>query len=368
MENKKENFLKKYFVSLKNNRKTQIISIVVFAVLVFVAVMVFYVISDQSLGLDDLLRQNKEEIIQEETQNGRRIDGVIVEEGKENIYPTAVMVENITSVRPQAGLSQAGVVYEALAEGGITRFMAVFAGGEANKIGPVRSARSYYLEWLSEYDAMYVFSGAYPPVLAAVSGLGIKNINAMYAGSKYYWRDNSVGAPHNMFTNSEKINLALRDNEYDKLTPEFRQWKFVDGAEEADRPSEEKSIKIDFSSAGYKVVYEYDKESNSYLRFNPEGAIHSDRNTGEQLSPKNVVIIRVAADVIDDEGRLGMDVTGEGDAVMFSNGQTHKGTWEKESRTSRTIFYYEDGTEHEFVRGQTWVEAVPPDRSVTYSE
>lgn len=368
MENKKENFLKRYFSNLKNDRKTQIISIIVLALLILIIVFIFYFVSDQKLNFEELLKSDKDEEEQVEEQNGRRLDGVIVEEGGENIYPTAVMVENLTSVRPQAGLSQAGVVYEALAEGGITRFMAVFAGGEASKIGPVRSARSYYLEWLSEYDAMYVFSGAYPPVLQAVSGLGIKDLNAMYAGSKYFWRDSSVSAPHNLFTSTEKINLALRDNEYDKITPDYRQWKFTDEVELSERPEDEKMIKIDFSSTGYVVEYKYDKESNSYLRFNPQGAIHSDRNTGEQLSPKNIVIIRLDAEVIDDEGRLGMDVTGEGEAVMFKNGETFKGTWEKSSRADRTIFYNEDGSEYEFVRGQTWVEVVPPDRDVTYSE
>ncbi len=368
MENVKENFLKKYFRNLKSDKKTQIITIIILALLVLIIVAIFYFTSDKKLVFEDLLKQEKEQEKQQEAQNGRRIDGMIVDEGQENIYPVAVMVENLTTVRPQSGLSQAGVVYEALAEGGITRFMAVFAGGEASKIGPVRSARSYYLEWQSEYDAMYVFSGAYPPVLQAVSGLGIKDLNAMYAGSKYFWRDSSVGAPHNLFTSSEKINLALRDYEYDQITSEYRQWKFVDEAVEADRTSEEKSISIDFSSVGYKVVYKYDRETNSYLRFNPEGAMHSDRNTGEQLSPKNVVIIRVPAEVIDNDGRLGMDVTGEGEAIMFSNGKTYKGKWSKASRTDRTIFYHEDGTEHEFVRGQTWIEVVPPDRNVTYSE
>lgn len=364
MENVKENFLKKYLRNLKSDRRTQIITIIILALLVLIIVAIFYFTSDKKLVFEDLLKQDKEE--QEEIQNGRRLDGVIIDEGKENPYPVAVMIENISSVRPQSGLSQASIVYEALAEGGIPRFMAVFPGaGDIPKIGPVRSARAYYLEWQSEYNALYAFSGAYPPVLQAISGLDIKNINAMY-NHQYYWRDNNKSAPHNLFTKSELLAYALRDKGLDNTEPVFNPWKFKDENELDKRPIEEKSITIDFSSAAYKVEYKYDRESNSYKRYNA-GAVHSDANNGEQLSPKNVVIIKVPIEVIDNEGRLSMDVVGEGEAIMFSDGVEYSGIWKKNSRTERTMFFHEDGTEHEFTRGQTWVEVVPPDRNVQYN-
>lgn len=360
----KESWLKKLGRKLKTDRKAQIIFIVVIAVLAAGTVLGYYVVSNGDLSFSDLKDREQEE---ESVTTARRLDGVIVEEGETDYWPVAVMIENLTSVRPQSGLSDANVVYEALAEGGIARFMAIFDnGGKAEKIGPVRSARSYYLEWLSEYDALYTFSGAYPPVLAAVDGLGIHNINAMYAGSKYYWRDSGSAAPHNMFTSSAKLNLALRDKGLDKKKTSYRSWKFKDEAEKSELPTDEQEIKIDFSSGGYVVVYKYDRATNTYLRFNPAGATHNDRNTGKQIAPKNVVVIRVAKKVIDDKGRLEMDVHGEGEATMFAEGKATKGTWKKKDRTSRTVFYAEDGSEYDLVRGQTWVEVVPPDRSVTY--
>ncbi|MBU1178073.1 DUF3048 domain-containing protein [Patescibacteria group bacterium] len=361
----KDNWLKKLGRKLKTDRKTQIIFIVVVAVLAAGSVLGYYAVSDGNLKFTDLQKREKTE--DDSGMKARRLDGVMVESAEADNWPVAVMIENITTVRPQSGLSDANVVYEALAEGGIARFMAIFdKGGTAAKIGPVRSARSYYLEWLSEYDALYVFSGAYPPVLSAVEGLEIKNINAMYSGSQYYWRDNEASAPHNMFTNAEKLSFALRDQELDQKKASFKSWKFEDEVEKADRFAGEQEIKIDFSSDGYKVVYKYDRESNTYLRYNPEGAEHTDRNTGKQIAPKNIVVIRVPNKVIDDQGRLEMDVHGEGEAVMFANGEATKGTWKKKDRTDRTVFYDEGGKEYSLVRGQTWVEVVPPERSVTY--
>ena len=171
-----------------------------------------------------------------------------------------------------------------------------------------------------------------------------------------------------MFINSEKLKFALRDQNLYEKKAEFQAWKFKDEAEISSRPTVAQEIKIDFSSDGYKVVYKYNRDTNSYLRFNPEGAAHNDRNTGKQLNPKNVIVIRVPSKVIDDKGRLEMDVHGEGEAIMFADGKALKGTWKKKDRTSRTKFYHEDGSEYELVRGQTFVEVVPPERSVTYSE
>jgi hypothetical protein len=362
-------FFSKFVTLLKENKKYQIAAIVVAAVLAASSVWGYYLATSGDFKISEINKpdNNKEE---EGSVLARKLDGVIMNTEEEiNPYPVAVMVENMSTVRPQSGISKASVVYEALAEGGITRFMLVFPGdkSEASNIGPVRSARSYYIEWLSEYNALYAFSGAYPPVLAAISGLGINNMNAMYEGSKYYWRDYSFEAPHNMFTSSENLGYALRDKGLDGVNEaKFKAWKFKDEAALEDRSSDAKTISIDFSGAAYSVEYRYDRESNTYLRFNA-GAEHKDRNTNEQLAPKNVVVYKLPTRVIDDSGRLEMDVVGEGEATMFSNGVATKGTWKKTSRTDRTIFYNEGGEEYEFSRGQTWVEVIPEDKNYEYN-
>lgn len=358
--------MKKFLKLFKENRKVQIVTIIVVALIAAGIVWGFFWLSDNNWSLDDIIKHEKEEE-EEDVPLSRRLDGIIVDTEEEvNPYPVAVMIENLRSVRPQAGLSEAGVVYEALAEGGIARFMAVYAGPKAEKIGPVRSSRSYYLEWVSEYDALYAFSGAYPPVLAAISGLEIKNINAMYYGSQYYWRDSGLAAPHNMFTSGEKLEFALRDQELENDTATYRGWYFEDEPNIDERTEEEKTINIDFSSANYEVEYKYDRETNSYLRFNG-GVAHNDANTGEQLSPKNVVVFKLPTRVIDDKGRLEIDVIGEGEAYLFSNGEAVVGKWQKGSRTDRTMFYDENGDEYKFTRGQTWIEVIPEDKTLDYN-
>lgn len=357
-----ENWFQRFLKRLKEDRKTQIITLIIIGLVALAVCLGYYFWSGKEWKLTELKKPKKEL----EGLVPRKLDGVLVKPENANPYPIAVMIENLITVRPQSGLSAAGVVYEALAEGGITRFMAVYAGEEAEKIGPVRSSRAYYLEWASEYDALYVFSGAYPPVLAAISGLKIKNLNAMYEGSKYFWRDRTVAAPHNLFTSSEKLGYGLRDKELNVVTPTYASWKFKDDAELDVRPQEEKAIKIHFSSVSYEVEYKYDRESNSYLRFNG-GVPHKDRNTNDQLRAKNIVVLKLPTKVIDEKGRLEMDVTGEGEAYMFTDGKVYEGRWKKPSRTERTRFYHQDGKEHEFVRGQTWIEVIPLEKTVEYN-
>ena len=361
-------FFSKMITLIKKDRRYQFAVIIIAAILAAAIVWGYYLITDHDFNVSKLTKSTKED--QAEEILARKLDGVIVKSKEEvNPYPVSVMVENMSTVRPQSGISSASVVYEALAEGGITRFMLIFPGDKnvAQTIGPVRSARSYYIEWLSEYDALYAFSGAYPPVLAEVSGLKIKNINAMYEGSKYYWRDHSRSAPHNMFTSSQNLGYALRDKGLDGTDQaKFRAWKFKDDAPLEERPTEDKLININFSGAAYAVEYKYDRQSNTYLRFNG-GAKHTDRNTGKQLAPKNVVVYKLPTRVIDDHGRLEIDVIGEGKATMFSDGVATEGTWKKTSRTGRTLFYDNNGKEYKFTRGQTWIEILPEDKDYKYN-
>ncbi len=296
----------------------------------------------------------------------RHLDGVMVAKEDANIYPVAVMIENLSSIRPQAGLSKAGVVYETLAEGGIARFMAVYAGEEASEIHPVRSARPYYLEWSSEYDAAYAHCGGSPEALELISAYDIPDLNQIGGAGQYFWRGAGT-SPHNLYTSTELLTLALRDRGLLDKKPKYKMWKFKDEADLVDRPTEDKFVKINFSSLSYQSEYRYDRESNDYLRFNG-GVEHIDALTGEQLRAKNVIVQRVPEEwSLPDKGRIGMDVVGSGEAYIFRDGETIEGTWKKKNREGRTRFYDENNEEVELSRGQTWVEVLPGDRSVEYN-
>lgn len=294
----------------------------------------------------------------------RAIDGVFVSKGEENPYPVAVMVENLTVVRPQSGLASAHLVYEALAEGGITRFMLIYAGKTPGVVGPVRSARPYFVDWALEYDALYAHAGGSPQSLADIRNYNIFDLNQFF-NAQYFYRDDSRGIAreHTLYTTGENLTFALRD--LDAPTEgKYDRWTFKDDAPLAERPVEEKTIGINYSSFSYAVEYRYDPTENNYLRY-MAGDIHTDAD-GTDIRPKNVVIQKVATSLADEQ-RLNMQTIGEGDAIVFRDGAVIEGTWKKAERGDRTMFYDMAGGEIKFNAGQTWIEVVPTDRAVTYN-
>ncbi len=293
----------------------------------------------------------------------RAIDGVLVEPDQANFYPVAVMIENLVSVRPQSGLSHANVVYEALAEGGITRFMAVFAGKyDIAMIGPVRSSRLYYLDWAKELNALNAHAGGSPEAISAIKKYSIIDLDQFY-NAQYFWRDKDRAAPHNLFTSSQLLAFALRDK---KIAQEgsYDRWLFKDDAALLERPADAKTITIDFSTFNYKVEYQYDREQNDYKRFQA-GQPHVDRD-GTVIRTKNVVVQYVKTRLADEQ-RLSMETIGEGDVIVFRDGNATLGRWKKTAREERTRYYDTNGNEVSLNAGTTWVEVVPSDRTIQYN-
>ncbi|HLD21963.1 MAG TPA: DUF3048 domain-containing protein [Patescibacteria group bacterium] len=312
---------------------------------------------------------NTNTAVNEKQKFVRHIDGVSVDSADvENMLPIAIMIENFVSVRPQSGLQKAQVVYEALAEGGITRFMALFASGEHLKqLGPVRSSRTYYVDWAEEYYPLYVHVGGSQQALVKLNeSARVYNFDQMSNG-QYFWRDTNIAAPHNVFIASDQLNYALRDNQLQEKFGDFTPWNFIKESKKNDRPEEEKYITIPFSNSDYEVKYQYNKEQNVYLRWNG-GEEHTDTLTGEQLQVKNVIVQYVATRVIDQvKGLLDMDVRSQGQAVVFHDGKAISGTWKYNTDAQRTQFFNEQNEEILLIPGNIWVEVLPDDRTVEYN-
>ncbi len=300
----------------------------------------------------------------------RVIDGVSVALGKENIFPTCVMIENLSITRPQAGLQSANVVYEALAEGGITRFMAVYASGDQlEKIGPVRSARPYYVDWAEEYHCLYAHAGGSPQALQQLyNTTAVVDLNQIGGAAANFWRDPDITPrEHGLFTSSELLLFGARDRDRADAFGEYDGWTFKKESKKKIRPTEEKRISLQFSSSSYAVDYLYDAEHNWYNRMNG-GDPHVDELTGEQIHVRNVVVQFVDTSLLEaSSGRLRMETTGSGDAILFRDGQTVKGEWKKETGEERTRFFDDTGQEMQFIPGNIWIEVIPTDRSVEYS-
>lgn len=279
------------------------------------------------------------------------------------IYPLAIMVENSVDARPQSGLARADLVYEALVEGGISRFMAVYVNSQSDAIGPVRSARHYFVYLAAEHNASYVHIGASPQGYEALSAVKITRLDETY-GDPGFWRISSRYAPHNAYTSTDLLRSSL--DRVRKVTPgsmagfQFREDpKRVQG-------SEAHKISLTYPG-GYQVDYVYSPEENSYLR-SMDGYAQRDADTGEQVAPQNVVVQFVKAWLIpgDDAGRLDMEQLGEGKALYFRNGVVTEGYWHKPSYGNVTEWYDADWNPIQFNPGKIWVQIIPPTGKVTY--
>lgn len=293
----------------------------------------------------------------------RSIDGEYVESGKENTIPIAVMIENHTDARPQSGLSKANLVFEAEAEGSITRFLAVFADGrDIKEIGPVRSARPYYIDWADELSAVYVHCGGSPEALQKIARKEVIDLNEFYYAS-YFWRDQLRLAPHNLYTSTEKLGNFIKANNLENKGLET--WKYKDDLKLEERTESPELIKINYKLPDFVIEWKYDRVHNEYLRY-MAGKPHQDKD-GSQIKAKNIIIQKVSAKVIDDQARLDMENVGKGSGAVCLDGKCREITWIKKDIKSRTKFYLSAEEEMEFNAGTTWVEVVSPVTETIYN-
>ncbi|OGL78599.1 hypothetical protein A3F28_01695 [Candidatus Uhrbacteria bacterium RIFCSPHIGHO2_12_FULL_57_11] len=301
----------------------------------------------------------------------RNVDGVRVDSGSENPRLLSVMVENMVDARPISGLAGASLVFEAPVEAGITRMLAVYpASSDVVEIGPVRSARPYYLDWAAELDALFAHVGGSPEALARIPLMDLDDLNEFSRG-RYFWRSSKRSAPHNVYTSTEVLRQAVLDLELNSQ-PDAGRWVFKNDAKSADRPSSQE-ITVPFSSESYKVSWQYDRDSNSYDRYQA-GALHRDKD-GSPIVAKNLVVVYTDIEVIDEEGRRRIRTTGSGQAVVFLDGKAHEVEWRKKDNEDRLRFYLSDGdlpdgsqVEVEWNAGPTWIEIVPKSTRVVYNE
>lgn len=285
--------------------------------------------------------------------------------------PVAVMINNHVEARPQSNLQQADIVYETLAEGGITRLMPIYWSNNPEKVGPIRSARQYYIDWLREYDAIYLHDGC-----ASADSDGDLRVDA--CGNLYRqkiktlttygaWRDNSQGkvAPHNEYTSVKAAVERGNQLGWEGFPSSIPAWKFKRD-ERVDLRGNMGGVTASFldrlgsnNGYAYDVRWDYDKESNIYLRSTGSKA-HTDQESGLQLTA-NVVIVQTVDGLQsgDSKGHLIIKTTGEGKATIFQDGKATQATWRKANETDRTKYYDSSGNEVQFNRGLIWIMAIP---------
>ncbi len=266
--------------------------------------------------------------------------------------PIAVMIENSPAARPQDGLAAAELVFEIPAEGGITRFMALYQHTIPERIGPIRSARDYFIRRALEFDGIYVHCGQSPQAEKMFRAGKVDHLNEMGLG-KFFWRIKDRRAPHNLYSSMEKLCSAASYKGYGKDC-DFESYDFSSVSMQGGIPEE--AIRITYPNR-YYVSYDYHAEDDEYTRI-MNGKLHADKTTGQQIKPKNIVVQYVSMAVIDSEGRLKVDMVGKGKGILFQGGKQYTITWVKQSESGLTRYYQETGEPVTLMPGKTWIHVV----------
>ncbi len=272
----------------------------------------------------------------------------------------AIMIDNDNGdARPHAGVDDAFLIYEAYVEGSATRMMALFKDAETEKIGPIRSSRHYFLDYVMEHDAIYVHYGWSPQASRDISTYGINNINGVVEGNDVFWRDSTYTKSwHTAYSSIEKIMKFSDGTKKYRNTSEVSNFK----KNAVDKEIAGDSLtKITLPYAGfYKASYEYDEASNTYRRY-INGAGHITQG-GVHLAPKNIIIQKATNYTIagDTSGRQEIQTVGTGEGFFITGGKIAKITWSKPDRKSKTTYRFESGEEIRLNPGQTWIQIVPP--------
>ena len=291
------------------------------------------------------------------------LTGLPVTEAAALQHPIAVMVDDHSAARPQSGFNAASIVWQAPAEGGIPRYMMIFQDQMPSSIGPVRSAREYYIEWAAEWRAMYVHSGGSPQAIQTLIARGrgqwVYNADEYRWGGQYLWRAKGHVAPHNVYSDGQHLRaLATRIGALD--TPLEPVWSFGPDTAPANRP-EGGRIMVRYPAES--ITYRYDAATNRYVRYiNASKTPQVDAADGQVVAPANVVILRMIFGALNDghpeKHRLEARNVGKGEAWIATNGRTVKGTWSKASVTAPTLLFGPDGRPIKLTAGQTFVEVL----------
>jgi hypothetical protein len=276
---------------------------------------------------------------------------------------TGVMVENSELARPQSGIDQADVIFEAVAEGGITRFLLLFQDGQPDYLGPVRSVRPYYIAWAMGFDAAIAHAGGSPEALATMRNLNVKDLDQFYNGG-YYTRISSRYAPHNLYTSMGQ----LRDIETNKGYGKGQYTPLLRRAETPSKTPTARSIDMVISSSTFNVHYDYDATTNSYKR-SQDGAPHNITDKAgnlKQLQPKVVVALVMTQGIEADDLHTSYGVLGSGAGYIFQDGNVLAVTWKKASNTDQFTFTDAAGHPAALDAGQTWFTVVNNTNKVSF--
>lgn len=263
-----------------------------------------------------------------------------------------IMIENSTFARPQTGVGSAGIVFESVTEGGITRYLTMFQENFPKEVGPVRSIRPYFVNWMMGFDTSIAHVGGSAPALDLVEQRNAKTLS-QFAYPEPYYRRSDRESPHDMYARTKD----LRDLQQ-KLGHKTAEFKEIPRS--ADSPSQTPNatkININYSGPDFAVEFRYDKTSNSYKRF-LAGTPDVDADTKKQITVKNLVVLKMSGPIV--------EALGTGQVVIYKDGTFQKATWKQSTFRERVVLADSQGNEIPLNRGNTWFAVVPSTGSATH--
>lgn len=341
---------------LKAHKPLVLILIALFAI--SLGGTIFYLYSTINYSVPEISYSAKKKV---NTKYYSPLTGAEVSQADTQRPITAVMIENSPEARPQSGLKDAGVVFESVAEGGITRFLVIYQEAKPSVIGPVRSVRPHFASLVAAFDGGLAHVGGSDIPLAKLRSGKIKDLDQFFNAGAYQ-RSSNRAAPHNMYTSDEKLQRLNQSKNY--KSSKFESFSRTKKEVIAATP-DAKAIAIPVSTGLFAVNYDWDQASNSYLR-SQGGAPHMDREAG-RIAPKVVIAMQVPHDVIRDSNNYSYpNVIGSGKAWLFQNGTVAQINWSKAGDNDQIKFTDTTGKNVELNRGQTWISLIKPDKTPSW--
>jgi hypothetical protein len=277
----------------------------------------------------------------------------------------AVMIDNHKSAMPQANLSKADLVYEIIVEYGETRLMAIYKSQNLDKIGPIRSARHYFIDYALENDAIYVHYGASPQAKEAIKKYSVSDINGINESETLFWRVSDKSAPHNAVTNTANILQIAQREEYRTTSSKKSVLNYV--VDEVELTDGQEAVNITIPYSEYNTVkYEYDSTTKTYIRYS-RGVKQVDWDTEETVTTKNIIIAKVENSALNDgsnKDRQTIENIGTLDGYYITNGKAIPIKCEKKSHTEQTVYKDLNGNEINVNDGNTFIQMCPINSNV----
>ncbi|TWT13483.1 DUF3048 domain-containing protein [Planomicrobium sp. CPCC 101079] len=276
--------------------------------------------------------------------------------------PIMAVINNHPDARPQTGLTEADIVFEMLAEGDVTRFLALYQSGFPEVMGPVRSARDYFVELAEGYNGFFVAHGWSPDAKELLESGTVDHINGLFYDGTLFDRSTDRIAPHNSYITYENVlkgmDEAQASTEYSVRSPYY-----FYGSGESDKLMEQASVLevLYGTSQQFHNEFTYDETTELYSRASG-GTATTDKDSGEPVEVSNVLVFEADHETIDDEGRQSIDLTSGGKALVFQNGGVREAEW---SNLEGMLVPTDNGQSIGLVAGKTWIHIVPKEPGIS---